>query len=752
VLNAVSRAASQSLDLDEILRQALSLTVDRLGFDAGTMHLASHRPGEISLHAHHNVPSDLLPDLAYLGLHVFRIAGRAQEHGEVGQSSLAELPELQSLCSSGFCFLTSIPLIAKEEVVGYLSLLSRAPRELGEDERPFLRSIGQQIGLAIQNAQLYCETDQTLLTRVRELVTLQAVADIVSRSLEPKEILQGALERIISLTKLPFGVANLVDSSTGRLICQASYQLSNFDTACYQGLPLDTTATGRAVLSGKPVVVEDLWNCPWLTPILQSLARSEGHHSLIAIPVRTRGRILGAFSLWSREIRQFPHSEIELLEAVGQQIGVAIENARLFEETRHLLQETQTLLTVSQMISSTLDPGEVLRLVSRETARSLEADMVGAYLADPDGSVLRPAAGYHVPKQLIEEFLAHPMPLRGHPILDEGWATGRPVYASDSAHDARIDREWYERFPHRAVVFIPMMIRKEKTGGIFAVWWEQAPQLTPETLRLVEGISRQAAIAVENARLYRAVSDQVGELQRLANEVMEKSRAKEEFLMAISHELGTPLTAVKAYVDTLFREPALDLATRQSFLSVVKNEVDRLARLIGHVLDAARMEWGPLQLKVETLNLATVAREVARESSARRDVTVQAESTALVSGDRDRLKQVLVNLVDNAIKYSPLGRPVEVTVQQKGGAAVVSVRDHGMGVPPALRGVIFEKFKRGETGTTRETYGAGLGLYISRAIVEAHGGRIWVKSTPGQGSVFAFTVPATVPEQGAALS
>jgi PAS domain S-box-containing protein len=748
VLNAVSRAVSQSLDLDEILRQALMLMVESLGFDAGIVHLleqlSGRRSGKMSLRIHHGLEPGLIEQLTALDPGLFKL-GRSSRAGEISQISLSALPELGCLRDAGFVSFVSVPLIAKEQALGFMHLLSRTPRELGENERRFFQSVGQQIGLAAQNAQLYQQVDQTLLARVQELLTLQAVAEIVNQSLDPAELLRGTLERVLALLQLPIGIVYEVDPASHCLWLRAISGAGMESSRLIENLPTPESYMRQVALMRKPMIVNDLSKFPPKTKAFREFCHLEQVNSFAGVPITVKGKVWGVLAGFGRGSRRLFPSEVQLLTAVAQQIGVAMENARLFDETRQHLQETQTLLRVSQTISSTLDPVEVLRRIARETGRSLGADMVGAYLLDADGSFLRPVAGYHVPKDLLQEFRDHPMPLKGHGFLDEGWETQRPVYTSDSAADLRIDRDWFHRFPHQSVLFIPMMIRKEKIGGIFAVWWNESCRFTPETLRLVDGISRQAAIAVENARLYRALSDQVQELQRLANEVLEESRGKEEFLMAISHELGTPLTAIKAYVDTLSHDLDLDPSVRQSFLGVVKNEVDRLSRLIGHVLDAARMEWGPIQLKRSPLDLAGLASEVVQEALSRRPISCLGGTSAWVNADRDRIKQVIVNLVDNAIKYSAGDQPVEVRVDCHDGQVVGSVRDYGVGVPPALRGVIFEKFKRVETGTTRETYGAGLGLYISRAIVEAHGGRIWVSSPQGQGSVFTFALPANLP-------
>ncbi|MBI2468898.1 MAG: GAF domain-containing protein [Candidatus Rokubacteria bacterium] len=177
---------------------------------------------------------------------------------------------------------------------------------------------------------------------------------------------------------------------------------------------------------------------------------------------------------------------------------------------------------MSQAVGSTLDPTEVMRRVARESARVLGADMAGTYLADTSEASLRPIAGYHVPKPLLEWFLSSPIPLDGHAFLLEAWHSQRPVFSSDAARDPRINRETFERFPHRSILFAPMVARGTPIGGLFLVWWTAQRRFTPDELRLVEGISRQSALAIDHTRLFAWRQEEAeisGALLRLAEAV-----------------------------------------------------------------------------------------------------------------------------------------------------------------------------------------------------------------------------------------
>ena len=218
------------------------------------------------------------------------------------------------------------------------------------------------------------------------------------------------------------------------------------------------------------------------------------------------------------------------------------------------------------------------------------------------------------------------------------------------------------------------------------------------------------------------------------------------FISVISHELQTPIAIIKGYASTLTRsDAALDGEALHSRLLTIEEEADRLNKMVGNLLYASRIEAGGLQMEVVSLDLASLVEGVVRRLSAKsQDVTVTLDLPAnlpTVMADRDRIEEVLQNLLDNAIKYSPRRRDVTVACRATGEEVIVSISDLGMGIAVRDQVQIFDRFHRVSNRTTLSTPGAGLGLYICRAIVEAHGGHIWVESTLHEGSTFSFSLP-----------
>jgi signal transduction histidine kinase len=219
------------------------------------------------------------------------------------------------------------------------------------------------------------------------------------------------------------------------------------------------------------------------------------------------------------------------------------------------------------------------------------------------------------------------------------------------------------------------------------------------------------------------------------------------FISVISHELKTPVSIIKGYAGTLAREDAhFSPEALREGLIVIEEEADRLARQINDLLDVSRVAAGGVRLDMSDFSLASLAADVVRGFAAPAAGALEFElrfpdDMPPVHGDYERLRQVLSNLVSNAIKYSPEGGTVRIGARAEGERAIAYIADQGIGIAPEEQEQIFQRFYRVDNRLRRETQGSGLGLYLTRAIVEAHGGRIWVESQLGRGSRFLFTLP-----------
>jgi signal transduction histidine kinase len=261
----------------------------------------------------------------------------------------------------------------------------------------------------------------------------------------------------------------------------------------------------------------------------------------------------------------------------------------------------------------------------------------------------------------------------------------------------------------------------------------------PAEIELVGLLGRLVATAAQNIRAYEAERRTVDELRRL-------STMRADFVSLVSHELRTPMASVIGSARTLqARWRELSSEQRDAFLALIADETDRLAGLIGEVLDTSRIDAGTFTYSFADVDLAGLVEETVAAADLGQDaVEVVARIPRvlpLVRGDGVRLRQVLANLIDNAVKYSPEGELVEVRATSVNGRVVVDVTDRGNGIAPADQRLVFEKFGR-VSGTSAKP-GTGLGLYIARAIAEAHGGELDVTSAPGMGATFTLNLPVS---------
>jgi signal transduction histidine kinase len=324
-----------------------------------------------------------------------------------------------------------------------------------------------------------------------------------------------------------------------------------------------------------------------------------------------------------------------------------------------------------------------------------------------------------------------------HGSVLERVLAGEVVVREDmSAEDYPEDRHLVE-LGIRSELLAPLLIGARPIGMI-SLSRDQPRSFTPDEIELVALLGRFVATAVHNIRVFEAERQTVEELRRL-------SALRADFVSLVSHELRSPMAAVIGAARTLQdRWRQLTPDQRDAFLALIADETSRLAALIGDVLDTSRIEAGTFSYSFTDVDLGRVVQEAVSVASVGQDeVRVRAdvaEPLPQIRGDGERLRQVISNLIDNAVKYSPSGEEVDVTAARENGAVRITVRDRGPGIPSDQQRVIFEKFGRADMGGSSKP-GTGLGLFIARSIVEAHGGSLEVESQPDEGTAFTVVLP-----------
>ena len=452
---------------------------------------------------------------------------------------------------------------------------------------------------------------------------------------------------------------------------------------------------------------------------------------------------------WPRAIKKKKNPQTDELIQLKEELRRISEKleSREGELAEALEQQTATSQILRVIASSPTDIQPVLDAVIESAARLCDA--TDGLVARIDGDILVPA---------VAKYGSMPVPEARR--LSYGTPVGRAIIDRETIHVHDLKAEVETEFPHskprqaisgvRTLLTTPLFSKGNAIGAIVIRRKEVRP-FSDKQIELLSTFADQVVIAIENVRLFQENQERSRQLETANERLKELDRLKSDFVSNVSNELRTPLTAIKGAVDLLLREVPGRLNENQThYLTRVRSNTQHLAGLINDLLDLAKMEEGKVELKGARVSVGGLVHEVmetmkplAAEKPVLLEVKVP-EPSVLVWADRDKVAQVLMNLVGNAIKFTPPQGRVMVSASRDGTEwAQVSVDDSGPGISAEECQKIFHKFYQVSEGGGPKPKGTGLGLAISKALVELHGGKIWVESEPGRGSTFSFTLPVS---------
>jgi GAF domain-containing protein len=480
-----------------------------------------------------------------------------------------------------------------------------------------------------------------------------------------------------------------------------------------------------------------------------SFGTFSGSRTYLLVPLRQQGELIGNLAARRIEVRPFTPAQIKLLETFADQAVIAIENVRLLQElqqrTRELVRsvgELKALGEVGQAVSSTLDLETVLtRIVSHAVQLSgTDGGAIYEYEEQSEEFLLR--ATDHMEEELINALRSNP-PRLGDGVVGRAALSREPIQIADIADAVAYAprmRALLARFGFRASLAVPLL-REDRIIGGLVVRRKAAGEFPPEVIELLKTFATQSALAIQNARLFREIEDK-------SRQIEAANRHKSEFLANMSHELRTPLNAIIGFSEVLL-DPAMPVTDeeRLQFLADVLASGKHLLGLINEILDLAKVEAGKMELQIEPALLQDVIEAVAntmRPLAVKKSIDLRAEydeSLDLIPMDGARIKQVLLNLVGNAVKFTPEAGKIWVRAAAENGEVQIEVKDTGPGIPPEDRDRIFLEFQQVGKDAGKPQ-GTGLGLALAKKFVEMHGGKIWVESEVGKGSTFAFSLPS----------
>jgi PAS domain S-box-containing protein len=527
-----------------------------------------------------------------------------------------------------------------------------------------------------------------LLARSRDLAALLAVAEVATQSLDIQKTLDDTLDKSLEILGFEVGFIRTLDSEKQGMVVRAARGLRSPEFLA--GIaPIDASRrnVSRTVFESKaPYVCTDVRK----DPIYKNRTMErEGVISTAAAPVMSKSRVLGLIVVGSRRYHKFAKREINLLTAFGSQLGAALENAELYQQVN------KSKAYVENLVENAADVIVCTDLNDRILTWNRGAELLIGYSKD----------------EVIGKHLSILLPAERLHELEEMRAK---VEASGALRDIEVRS-------------------KRKDGAMIHL------SLSVSPIRDLEG------------RIigFLRVAKDVTEKKRYERRLKELDKMKSDFVSNVSHELRTPLTSIKGSVDNMLDGLTGSLNEKQiRYLARIKSNTDRLSRLINDLLDLSKIEAGRTDLRPVIFPLTALAGEitehlkpVAAEKLIQIDV-LSPDPGVSVWADRDKITQILMNLIGNAVKFTPRAGKVTVAIERNGNEWVqISVTDTGPGILPEEMRKLFAKFYQIGNADKQRPKGTGLGLAISKALVEMHGGKIWVESEVDRGSTFSFTLP-----------
>jgi signal transduction histidine kinase len=623
-----------------------------------------------------------------------------------------------------------VPLNSGAETIGALSVgSSDATVTYTTAQLDLLQAIADQTVGAIVKARLLQESQQ----RAYQLSTLNEITRQLTSTLEQEPLLRNILENAVNILNCEAGTLFLMDEPTGDLIFRvtAGPVAGNL---LGQRLPAGTGIVGRAVQLRAPVIENDGQRSPTR---YGAADKQTGFisRSLLAVPMQIKDRVLGVIEVINRKDGlPFVEDDQNLLTAFAGQAAVAIENARLLaltdQELAEKVEELQVMGRIVRELNASLEVVHAMRTTLEWAIRrsNAEAGLIG--MIEGDHLRLMAHQGY---EDIFPSDNEAEMPIESSAIRS-AIESGQPSQISLVSNGAR------GILPIAHTQIIVPIRREAQVIGLLLL---ESTSDSQGNLTFLNNLSDSAAIAIANAQLY--------------DEVQRANLAKSDFVSFVAHELKNPMTSIKGYTELLAAGSVGQVNEMQAnFLSTIRSNVERMSALVSDLNDNAKIEANRLRLDFKPVDVPEIVEDVLR--STKRQVEDKHQSIELelspflppVWADRLRVGQVLTNLISNAHKYTPEGGKVlvgaEATNNQwdpEGAKRVVHVwvRDNGIGINIEDQAKIFQKFFRSDDSKAREVPGTGLGLNITKSLVEMQGGRIWFESQFRAGTTFHFTIP-----------
>jgi NtrC-family two-component system sensor histidine kinase KinB len=843
LLYSISRELASQLDITELLTRILKLTLETIGGHSGSLVVLDEQgraaegtyfhEGRFHAHTGEQLAETLEGGLAGWVLE-FREAALLPNVFEDERWLKRDFEIKEGLNRSAIC----APIIARDRVVGILTLVHVRAGHFQEEDLLLLTSIADQGGIAIENARLFAAEQG----RRKFALTLQEIAQIVNASLDPSQVFPLILDQLKRVVQYDSASIFLHEGDQLQLAASQGFQ----DNIIYQGFSVPDSAEqliGRVLSDKKTLLIRDVQDDPgWVKS--ERIPETYKVRGWIGAPLIVQDKAVGVLTVDRHEVDAYGSEEVEIVSAFAHQTATAVANAQLYSQSQRQMKSMVALAETARVVSASLDLSEVLQRILSQTMSTLDVEAASLALIDEETGELefKEASGSGA-ESMIGIRLA-----RGEGIA--GWVVdrGEPIIVEDVQKDTRFypDVDQQIGFKTNALACVPIHIKGEIKGILEAI----NPRLgafEAHQLEILMGIAGLAGTAIEHARLFTEtqaarqryaglfedsidpilISDLDGRitdtnyhaqtflgrssemiigsqvmdlhvpndgskipelsalqpgvalsyeatathsdgthlpievhvkridvgrqpvLQWMMRDISERKTLDQlrlDLTSMLFHDLRSPLGNIISSLEVMKTSIREDDEEMDAIISVAQRSSRRLSRLIDSLLDINLLESGTAVLRKSTSSIAQLLKEAIEEvqpiadaKSQRLVVDRDGRGFPDLEIDKDMIRRVMINLVENAVKYTPSDGSIVISVDQFNGEIRVVVRDTGPGIELKDQKRIFEKFARVER--KGRSKGLGLGLAFCRLAVEAHGGKIWVESGSEPGSVFCFTLP-----------
>lgn len=636
----------------------------------------------------------------------------------------------------GFVSFLGIPLVVKEEALGLIAFYTRAEHAFTEEEIEFLSMLAGQVAIAMHNAKLY----EGLKMREAEVSALHALTVAATQSLDLTKVLDEAIKKITEIFHFDVARVFLFNADMTELSVKSTFEAKPEYWLQATRFARGESLLGRVTESGKSIIFSDILSDPdyraWSS---SQKALKAGSRFLAMWPITTRLKTWGVLVCGAGTPRTLNTAEIDLLAAMTNQVGIAVENATLYEQTAIKAKELSALYAIAGVASESLEIQSILRKTVEKVLHIFNFDAARVYLCKgeqrdlqlafhsgfADGFVLPTC--YHIGEGLIGKIVQG-----SEPISIEDMNTD-PNYVGLARSKAMFNAGF------RASILIPIRVRGEGLG-VMNFLCRKPHHYSESDFQLIQAIAYHLGIAVGNANLFSQINQKTSELEKA-------NSSKDEFLGVVSHELRTPLNVIKGYTEILLNEVLGEIKPEQKrALETISHQSSELFTMISGILQVTRIEAGAVRAATWEVNLGALLNELRLnyEIPNGKDLTVLWDCSAdlpTIHTDDEKLKAVLQNLINNAIKFTEKGTVnVSARYLSATGHVEFQVADTGIGIPAEKLDSIFDMFQQVDSSATRKFSGVGLGLYIVKKFIELLGGTVSVESEIGKGSVFTVTL------------